>query len=175
MALNISMAHLFKKAPALEQRTVSEDETRDLARHLGKHLKPGDWVALVGELGTGKTLFVKGLGEALHCRDTLASPTFSLVRVHRAGVSGKTALRHVDLYRLNPQEIPTLEWEEILDTAGVTVVEWAEKAMNYWPSDCLVVGISHMGDNRRSLSFYPTGTRAMELVQTLKKDLKSRP
>jgi tRNA threonylcarbamoyladenosine biosynthesis protein TsaE len=126
-------------------------------------------VALVGDLGTGKTSFVKGLGEGLQCRESPSSPTFALIRVHRPSAgTGRAPLRHVDLYRLTPAEIPDLEWDDLLDDKGVTVVEWAEKARRYWPADCLVVGIAHLGENRRSLSFFAGGERSLELVKILK-------
>ena len=155
--------------PAFVRKTVSEEETLDLARALGGHLRPGDWVALMGELGTGKTVFVRGLGEALHSQQVPVSPTFSLVQIHRptAG-AGRFPLRHVDLYRLAPKEIPALEWEELLDEEGVTAVEWAEKAKAFWPSRCLPVVITHEGPGQRSFGFHVFGERSAELILKMK-------
>lgn len=144
----------------------SEEETRALARSLGGHLKAGDWVVLVGDLGSGKTHFVKGLAEALHCRETPASPTFALVQVHKTG-AGHPPLRHVDLYRLAEKDVSSLEWEELSDDRGVTAVEWAEKARNLWPDRAVEVRLSHDGENRRIIQFFG-GERASELSRKLK-------
>lgn len=144
----------------------SEEETRALARSLGGHLKAGDWVVLVGDLGTGKTHFVKGLAEALHCKETPSSPTFALVQLHKA-VAGRPALRHVDLYRLAEKDVPALEWEELSDDRGVTAVEWADKARGLWPARAVEVRLMHDGENRRIIQFFG-GERALELSRKVK-------
>lgn len=154
----------YTKASPYVRETSSSEETLALAKSLAAQLKSGDWLALVGDLGTGKTVFVRGLGEALKCAELPRSPTFSLVQVHK----GRLTLRHVDLYRLGPREVPSLEWEELLDDGGVTVVEWAEKAKPMWPPECLPVHISHQGPDRRRFEFYPFGARAAELIRKLK-------
>jgi tRNA threonylcarbamoyladenosine biosynthesis protein TsaE len=137
------------------------------ARELGGYFKPGDWVALMGELGSGKTAFVKGLAEALHLEGVPRSPTFSIVQVHRPKRGGIT-LRHVDLYRLAPVEIPALEWEELHQDTGVTVVEWAEKCQYLWPSQCLPIRLTHEGQDARTIELYIYGARSEELVRRLK-------
>lgn len=138
------------------------------AREIGKQLKTGDWVALVGELGTGKTVFVKGLAESLHLVDSPSSPTFSIVKTYRAKKNG-IPLRHVDLYRLAPAEIPALEWEELHDDHGVTVVEWAEKAQALWPTSCLPIRLSHQGQDKRLFEVYVYGARSEEIIKHLKR------
>lgn len=147
----------------------SEEETRSLGRSLGIHLKPGDWVVLVGELGTGKTQFVKGIAEALGCKDPATSPTFALAQIH-AG-AGHASLRHVDLYRLSPRDVPDLGWDELFDAHGVTAVEWAEKARGLWPVHAVEVRLTHDGDNRRTIQFFG-GERAQELARKAVKDTK---
>lgn len=156
-----------KKTPALSRVTTGEAETWALARELGAVLKPSDWVALMGELGSGKTFFVKGLGEALHLEGTPRSPTFAIVQVHPPQKGG-IALRHVDLYRLAPSEIPALEWEELHQDSGVTVVEWAEKCQYLWPAQCLPIRISHQGQDVRLFEFYIYGARSEEIIRRLK-------
>src|SRR5712672_4080883 len=108
--------------------TRSEEETAALGRELGATLAAGDVVLLYGDLGAGKTAFVKGLAEGLGVsRDEVSSPTFTLVQEYRGG---RLTLFHVDLYRLNdPREIDDLGLDEIA-TEGVLAIEWAEK----WPA-----------------------------------------
>jgi tRNA threonylcarbamoyladenosine biosynthesis protein TsaE len=145
----------------------SEEETRAVARDLGSHLKSGDWVVLVGDLGTGKTQFVKGLAEAIQTRDVPSSPTFALVQVHKPKSSAHPPLRHVDLYRLPEKDVPALGWEELSDDQGVTAVEWAEKVRGLWPDRALEVRLAHDGENRRIIQFFG-GVRAQELTRKLK-------
>lgn len=160
-----------KKSPALSRQTSSEHETLSLAAALGRLLHPGDWISLVGELGVGKTAFVRGLGQGLHCPEPLSSPTFSLIQTHRTGPGGRGApFHHADLFRLEPRDISTLDWEEMLSGGGVTVVEWADKARPLWPADSLAVHISHRGGDSRLLEFFPGGPRSAALVSKLKEE-----
>jgi tRNA threonylcarbamoyladenosine biosynthesis protein TsaE len=163
------MSSSISAKPLKTVHSSSEEETRALARSLGSLLKPGDWVALVGELGAGKTQFVKGLAEALHCKEEPSSPTFALAQIHKTA-SRDCALRHVDLYRLEPKDVPALGWEDLSDDLGVTVVEWAEKARGLWPPHAVEVRLAHDGENRRIIAFYG-GDRAQELAR--KTELRS--
>jgi tRNA threonylcarbamoyladenosine biosynthesis protein TsaE len=108
-----------------EQTTTSEQETATVGRELAATLSAGDVVLLIGDLGAGKTAFVKGLAEGLGIgRDAVSSPTFTLIQEYRGG---RLPLFHVDLYRLNDaREIDDLGLDEIAD-AGVLAIEWAEK------------------------------------------------
>lgn len=101
----------------------SEEETRGIGRRIGESLQRGDLVALVGELGTGKTVLARGIAEGAGARGYMASPTFTLIREY----AGDVTVYHVDLYRLDGREVADLGLEEILE-AGITVIEWAEKA-----------------------------------------------
>ncbi len=121
----------------------------------------------MGEMGSGKTVFVKGLGAALHIAEPPTSPTFAIVQVHRPA-KGHVSLRHVDLYRLTPAEIPALEWEELHEDSGVTAVEWAEKAQSLWPTQTLPVRISHRGQDARRFEFFVFGSRSEEIIRALK-------
>jgi tRNA threonylcarbamoyladenosine biosynthesis protein TsaE len=106
--------------------TRSEAETREVGRRLAAELAPDGVLLLSGELGSGKTVLARGIGEALGIdpREVL-SPTFNLIREHRG--SGGGVLIHVDLYRLAPGETAALGLEELLAGPGVKVVEWAER------------------------------------------------
>lgn len=126
--------------------THSEDETAAVARAMAASMKTGDVLLLHGDLGAGKTAFVRGLAEGLGvAREEVSSPTFTLVQEYRGG---RLPLFHVDLYRLNdPREIHDLGLDEIaLD--GVLAIEWADKLPRK-PVDAIVVRIAHgAGDTR---------------------------
>ncbi len=103
--------------------TVSAAGTEAAAERLARHLRRGDLVLLVGDLGAGKTTFVRGLARGLGSPADVMSPTFQLVRVY----PGRVQLAHVDLYRLvDPNELGDLGLDELLEE-GAAVVEWGER------------------------------------------------
>jgi len=105
--------------------TNTEEETRALGRNLGRELAPDGVLLLSGDLGTGKTVLARGIGESLGIDPReVQSPTFTLIREHR-GSGGR--LVHVDLYRLEPEQTAALGLEELLAGPGIKVVEWAER------------------------------------------------
>lgn len=105
--------------------TRSEEETRALGRTLARDLAPDGVLLLSGELGSGKTVLARGIGEGLGIDPReVQSPTFTLIREHE-GSGGR--LVHVDLYRLEPAQTAALGLEELLAGPGVKVVEWAER------------------------------------------------
>jgi tRNA threonylcarbamoyladenosine biosynthesis protein TsaE len=106
-------------------KTRSAEETQGLGREIGRELAPDGVLLLSGDLGAGKTVLTRGIGEALGLGSgEVQSPTFTLIREHR-GSAGR--LVHVDLYRLAPEETAALGLEELLAGPGVKVVEWAER------------------------------------------------
>jgi tRNA threonylcarbamoyladenosine biosynthesis protein TsaE len=129
--------------------THSEDETAAAGRDLAPTLSAGSVVLLRGDLGAGKTAFVRGLAEGLGVSPAeVSSPTFTLMQEYRGG---RVPLVHVDLYRLDdPREIDDLGLEEV-GLACVLAVEWAEK----WPRapvDAARVTIAHAGDTERLIT-----------------------
>lgn len=106
-------------------RTASPDETRALGRELAAELAPDGVLLLSGDLGSGKTVLTQGLAEGLGIDPReVQSPTFTLIREHRGS---RGSLVHVDLYRLDPEQVDPLGLEEMLAGPGVKVVEWAER------------------------------------------------
>lgn len=106
-------------------QTANEEETRALGRALAAELAPDGILLLSGDLGAGKTVLARGVAEGLGIDPgEVQSPTFTLIREHR-GSRGR--LIHVDLYRLDPDEVGPLGLEELLAGPGVKVVEWAER------------------------------------------------
>ncbi len=103
----------------------TEAEMIDLGRSITTDLSAGDIVALVGDLGAGKTHFTKGIVEGLGCDADVTSPTFALVNEYHGG---KLPVYHFDFYRLDSiEELDQIGWEEYLDSDGILVVEWADK------------------------------------------------
>ena len=118
-------------------QSTSEQQTREAARSMASSLQRGDVVALYGELGAGKTQFVKGLCDGFHVRDAVTSPTFVILNRY-SGVDGRNKeifLFHFDLYRVqSAEEIYDLGYEEFLFGNGICVVEWAERLGTLLPS-----------------------------------------
>jgi len=125
-----------------------EQDTAAIGRELGATLSAGDVVLLHGDLGAGKTAFVRGLAEGLGVdSQEVSSPTFTLVQEYRGG---RLPLFHVDLYRLNdPREIDDLGLDEIAED-GVLAIEWAERHPRP-PRDVVRVRIEHAGETERRI------------------------
>lgn len=105
--------------------STSEADTRAVGRRIGRRLRPRGAALLSGDLGAGKTVFTRGVAEALGIDPgEIQSPTFTLVREHE-GSEGR--LVHVDLYRLEPDDVWDLGIEDLFAGSGVKVVEWAER------------------------------------------------
>jgi tRNA threonylcarbamoyladenosine biosynthesis protein TsaE len=112
--------------------TSSEEETIALGRKFSIYLKAGDIVALYGDLGSGKTQFVKGVCSGLGASEHVTSPTFTLINEYRQHEG--IPIFHLDLYRIHSlEELSALGIEEYLDDGGVSMIEWAEKAEQILP------------------------------------------
>ena len=134
---------------ATSQISTSEGETVALGRALGKQLRAGDVVLLDGQLGAGKTAFVRGIAEGLGCDgDDVSSPTFTIVQEYR----GRTKLQHVDLYRLSPKEVDDLGLDEMLGGAAMAV-EWPDRWLAK-PDAATLVQIESLGGSRRRISIH---------------------
>ncbi len=134
--------HWISKSPA---------QTLHIARQFAKTLGPGDVIGLVGSLGSGKTLFVKGLCEAFGIRPAeVVSPTFTLIH-HYEG--GSLPVYHFDVYRLeNDREFEDLGYEEQFYGDGVSVVEWADKVINFFPPGSHVLKFKATGPKSRQIT-----------------------
>lgn len=106
-----------------EHISKSSAETEAFGERFGKRLRPGDLVLLTGELGAGKTTFVRGVARGIGSSAPVASPTFQLVRMY----AGRVQLAHIDLYRIETtSELADLGLDELLDQ-GAAVVEWGDR------------------------------------------------
>ena len=150
----------------------SEDETLELGYIVGRVLRPGDAVYLIGELGAGKTRIAKGIvsGATGVSPDEVVSPTFTLVNTFE----GEFPVHHADLYRLAPDQVETTGLEEALDD-GAVIVEWAEKAVEL-AEDPLHVVISYANDEgsrRITLAFRSDGSWPVRLDDIAERLLES--
>ena len=116
-----------------EIKISSEKEAAEFGKRLGKTLESGDVLALVGELGTGKTTLTKAIAAGLDISETVTSPTFTIVKEYN---SGRLPLFHFDVYRLeNGGELIEIGGEEYFDAGGICVIEWADKIAEILPDD----------------------------------------
>jgi tRNA threonylcarbamoyladenosine biosynthesis protein TsaE len=130
--------------------TTGDAETAALGAALAHSLAPGDLVLLVGELGAGKTAFVRGLAAGLGADpDEVSSPTFTLVQEYR----GRVPVQHVDLYRVNAGiDVDELGLDEMARSGAVVAVEWADRYDGTWPGPAIRVEIVDEGDDRRRIT-----------------------
>ena len=139
--------------------TTGEEQTSAVGEALAPQLSAGDVLLLDGELGAGKTAFVRGLarGLGLHAED-VTSPTFTLIQEYRASAS-PLVLYHADLYRLSPREVDDLGLAE-LSEEGILAVEWPERWLTP-PRGHYLVRIESLGGDRRSISITPPGNSVL--------------
>ena len=130
----------------------SEEETRALAMELAKSLRAGDVVALFGDLGAGKTRFVRGLAEGLGVDPSfVSSPTFVLMQEYDGGRDGLTLI-HVDAYRLSgPDEYEDLGLDDLVPQNALLAIEWAERVDSALPAHAIRVRIAHLGREERAI------------------------
>jgi tRNA threonylcarbamoyladenosine biosynthesis protein TsaE len=154
-------------SPIFEQNTLdfishSEAQTRRLGARLAALLQPGDVLALVGDLGSGKTRWVQGICQGLGVTDPVISPTFTLVNEYH----GPWAIYHIDLYRLvDAAETLTFGLEDYLYGEGISLIEWADRATDYLPVDHLVVELYYLEETKRRVVLRPQSQRFAMLLK----------
>lgn len=130
----------------------SESETVGLGRDFAARLEPGSFVALYGDLGAGKTQFVKGVCDAFKVKEVVNSPTFTIVNEYH----GTLPVFHIDLYRMkNIEEILGIGFDEYIEAGGVCLVEWAEKLDGIIPEKRFDVKMAVVDDTTREISVTP--------------------
>ncbi len=132
-----------------EHVSASEEETSRIAKDFADQLKIGDVVALKGELGSGKTFFVKKIAEELGFDGYVSSPTFTILNIYEAS----TYLYHFDFYRLkNIEEIEKIGFSDLLMEEGIFFIEWPEKAEELLPDEYFEVRFDIVNATQRNLS-----------------------
>ena len=122
----------------------SEAETRALGEKISSLLKQGDVIAFFGELGSGKTCFIKGVCKGLGCENEVSSPTFTIINEYE----GKYPVYHFDFYRIDSeQEIFDLGYEEYFYGNGICLVEWAERSASFFPENIIKIQLKSLFDS----------------------------
>lgn len=156
--------------PSVEARrtTRSARATFDLGVRLGRLLAPGDVVALIGELGAGKTQLVRGICRGAAVPDSeVASPTFAIVATYR----GRIAIHHADLYRVaDEDELYATGFADLIGGEGALLVEWADRIPSALPRDRLELRLAHddAAPSMRHLTIAGTGARHAALAEKLR-------
>ena len=149
----------------LEFISDNRDETIELGKKLGRLLKAGDIILLIGDLGSGKTVFAKGIAEGMGISGYITSPTFTLVNEHK----GKITLFHFDLYRLiSYEELYDIGYEEYFYGNGVCIIEWPERLGPLLPENRLEVLIKKgIEEDERSIYLKSFGKRYEEILKEM--------
>ena len=130
--------------------TNSEEETIELAKNLANKLPNGTTLTFSGDLGAGKTTFVRGLAEGLHINEIVQSPTFNIMKIY---LKGDRPLIHIDAYRLADIDTDIGLDEYIGYETGITVIEWPMYIERLIPKDAIEVEIRNLGDDNREIKF----------------------
>ena len=147
-------------------QTKSSAETIRIGKSIGSHLLPGDVVALVGELGAGKTQFIKGMATGIGVGKPtyISSPSFTLINEY----PGRIPFYHIDLFRLEREkEAEELGLEDYFQGKGIAAIEWADKIPSFLPKEILLIHIAYTGIHTRSLEIIGKGKRYQDLVKEL--------
>jgi len=143
----------------------SEAQTRRLGARLAALLAPGDVLALIGNLGTGKTRWAQGVCQGLGVTGPVISPTFTLVNEYQ----GRHPVYHIDLYRIaDSSEVLTFGLEDYLYGSGISLIEWAERAADFLPDSYLAVKLYHLEETKRRVVLEPYGNRFTNLLEKFK-------
>jgi tRNA threonylcarbamoyladenosine biosynthesis protein TsaE len=149
--------------------TSSPEQTWEIGRLLGILLKAGDTICLYGDLGAGKTNFAYGIARGLDVQEQyITSPTFTFVNEYQ----GRLPLYHLDLYRLKgPEELENIGFDDYIESDGVTVIEWAERAADELPAESLSVYLTAVDEKSREIGFLAEGERYEKLAEEMKQEL----
>lgn len=142
---------------AFDATTNSEKKTQEVGQSLAKKLKRGDVVAIYGDLGAGKSVFVRGLAKGLGIKNKITSPTFTFIKTYKKGT---LTLHHVDLYRgEDPKDFEKLALPEIFSSDAIVVIEWADRIKDLLPKKRIDIKIESVEDTERSRSKNETKRR----------------
>lgn len=142
--------------------TRSERETIEIAQNFESEKFPNMIICLDGELGSGKTIFAKGIANALGINDTITSPTFTIIKEY----NGELPLYHMDVYRLDGNT-EGVGIEEYFTKGGVVVIEWAETIKDILPSERLDIKFKIVDENKRLLILTPHGKKYEDLCEAV--------
>ena len=142
--------------------TKNEIETIELAQNFESENFPNMIICLNGELGSGKTMFTKGIANALGINENITSPTFTIIKEY----DGELPLYHMDVYRLDGNT-EGIGIEEYFNKGGVVVIEWADTIKDILPKERLDIKFKVLDENKRMLILKPYGTKYEELCEAV--------
>ena len=142
--------------------TKNEDETIELAQNFESEKFPNMVICLRGDLGSGKTIFTKGIADALGVTETITSPTFNIIKEYE----GELPLYHMDVYRLNGK-VDDLGLEEYYKKGGVVVIEWADMIEDFLPEERLDIKIKAVDEDVRVIKIIPHGSKYEEICEAV--------
>ena len=143
--------------------THSEEDTIEIAQNIESEKFPNMVICLIGDLGSGKTIFTKGFAEALGIDENITSPTFNIIKEY---TGGEANLYHMDLYRLDG-DVRNIGIEEYYEKGGVVIIEWADMIEDYLPDERLEIRFKIVDEYTRVLVFKPYGTKYEELCEAI--------
>jgi len=143
--------------------TRNESDTIELAQNFESEKFPNMIICLDGELGSGKTVFTKGIANALGIDESITSPTFNIIKEYN---NGELPLYHMDLYRLNGN-VEGLGLDEYFNKGGVVVIEWADTIKDHLPKERLDIVIRVIDENKRTLILRPHGKKYEDLCEAV--------
>ena len=143
--------------------THSMEETLELAQNIESEKFPGMVICLYGELGSGKTMFVKGFATGLGIEGTITSPTFNIVKEY---LDGEAPLYHMDVYRLN-ESSDSVGIEDYFDKEGICIIEWADLIEDKLPENRLDIFFKVIDENTRILKLVPYGEKYESIVNSV--------
>ncbi len=138
------------------------DDTLELAQNIESEKFPGMVICLNGDLGSGKTVFVKGFAGALGIDENITSPTFNIVKEY---VNGEAPLFHMDVYRIDDNK--DFGVEDYFNREGISIIEWSELIEDRLPNERLDINIKIVDENTRILVFKPYGEKYEELCNAV--------
>ncbi len=137
---------------------------------LGELMQPGLFIALLGDLGAGKTSLSQAIAHGLGITEPVLSPTFTLMNQYQ----GRVNLYHLDLYRLDvAEQVWELGWEEIVEGDGVCLVEWADKFPTVWPDEYMTITLQTLADGGRTAVVRAEGDRYLRLLKEMSEHCSS--
>ena len=138
-------------------------DTLELAQNIESEKFPDMVICLIGELGSGKTVFVKGFAQALGINETITSPTFTIVKEYE---SGELPLYHMDVYRLEDNK-DNIGLTDYFNKGGITIIEWADMIESELPEERLDIRFRVVDENTRVLTFIPHGKAYEDLCESV--------
>ena len=142
----------------------SEEDTMELAENIESEKFANMVICLKGELGSGKTVFVKGFAKSLGIDDTITSPTFTLVKEY---LNGEAPLYHMDVYRLEDEQEDTIGLSDYFTKGGITIIEWSDIIKDSLPEERLELKFKVIDEETRLITLTPYGKAYEDLVSAV--------